>query len=586
MLNLINTSSKIQVITGSAVAVDVSASYVDYDGSTVTPGGNVSKITTAATTDIVAVPGASTYRNIKSLSITNIHGASSNLVTLQHYDGTSTVILWYGTLLAGEQLKYTDTNGFVKYTAGGVPQKAMTFSGVVAVANGGTNASSASITAFNNITGLSAAGTTGTTSTNLVFSTSPTLVTPVLGAATLTSAQFNVAISAASWTTSGLRIKGGPVTLTNTTSSGTVALSYTDLIGGDTLAASSATTYTNYVGTHFKDPVQGSNVTLTKGWSLGADTLRVKKSFGSIVSGTTANAFYLEQSGGGDGGASCTHRMFSYNLYTNGSNNLNEATAFIGNIYHQASAGTCSTSTVVNATTRVQGAGAVTTVEGMIVGISFSSTGNVVNYWGFHATAPSKSSTGLITGIAAAFRAERMGALGTTTSAYGIYIDAQYGAATNNYAIYIANHATSGGTAAEGISWNNDTNFYRSAAAKLKTDGSLIVGKVITSGVATLTDGATPALDASLGNTFLLTAAGDRTIAVPTNATSGQRITIVHKASGGARTLALNTGAGGFRFGTTITALTATGSGLTDYIECIYNLADTKWDVINVIKGF
>jgi hypothetical protein len=57
-------------------------------------------------------------------------------------------------------------------------------SGVLPVANGGTNASSASITAFNNITGYSASGATGTTSTNLVFSTSPTLVTPVLGTPT------------------------------------------------------------------------------------------------------------------------------------------------------------------------------------------------------------------------------------------------------------------------------------------------------------------------------------------------------------------------------------------------------------------
>jgi len=56
--------------------------------------------------------------------------------------------------------------------------------GVLPVANGGTNASSASITAFNNITGLSAAGTTGTTSTNLVFSTSPVLTTPNIGLAT------------------------------------------------------------------------------------------------------------------------------------------------------------------------------------------------------------------------------------------------------------------------------------------------------------------------------------------------------------------------------------------------------------------
>jgi len=59
--------------------------------------------------------------------------------------------------------------------------------GVLPVANGGTNASSASITAFNNITGYTASGATGTTSTNLVFSTSPTLVTPSLGAATATS---------------------------------------------------------------------------------------------------------------------------------------------------------------------------------------------------------------------------------------------------------------------------------------------------------------------------------------------------------------------------------------------------------------
>jgi hypothetical protein len=56
--------------------------------------------------------------------------------------------------------------------------KLLTSTGVVPVANGGTNASSASITAFNNITGYTAAGATGTTSTNLVFSTSPTLTTP------------------------------------------------------------------------------------------------------------------------------------------------------------------------------------------------------------------------------------------------------------------------------------------------------------------------------------------------------------------------------------------------------------------------
>lgn len=61
-------------------------------------------------------------------------------------------------------------------------------SGTLPVANGGTNASSASITAFNNITGYSASGATGTTTTNLVFSTSPSITTPTLvGDATLSA---------------------------------------------------------------------------------------------------------------------------------------------------------------------------------------------------------------------------------------------------------------------------------------------------------------------------------------------------------------------------------------------------------------
>lgn len=61
--------------------------------------------------------------------------------------------------------------------------------GILPVANGGTNASSASITAFNNITGYTAAGATGTTSTNLVFSTNPTLSYLVLAAGTATAGQ-------------------------------------------------------------------------------------------------------------------------------------------------------------------------------------------------------------------------------------------------------------------------------------------------------------------------------------------------------------------------------------------------------------
>lgn len=104
----------------------------------------------------------------------------------------------------------------------------------------------------------------------------------------------------------------------------------------------------------------------------------------------------------------------------------------------------------------------------------------------------------------------------------------------------------------------------------------------------TLTDGATVNLDASAGRVFNLTAAGNRTIAVPTGATlDGQEIVIAHTASGGSRTLSLTTGStGAFVFGTTITALTATSSGTTDYITCIYSSSALRWRVVGYSKGF
>jgi hypothetical protein len=66
--------------------------------------------------------------------------------------------------------------------------------GVLPVANGGTNASTASITSFNNITGYTASGATGTTSTDLVFSTSPAITTPSV-TGDLTMSTGNVVMS-------------------------------------------------------------------------------------------------------------------------------------------------------------------------------------------------------------------------------------------------------------------------------------------------------------------------------------------------------------------------------------------------------
>lgn len=128
----------------------------------------------------------------------------------------------------------------------------------VTVALGGTNSTSAGIASFNNITGYTAAGATGTTSTNLVFSTSPTLVTPDLGtpsaligtnitgtAAGLTAG--NVTINA---NLTGAVTSTGNATLLGSFSSANLAGALTDETGtGVAVFATSPTLVTPALGT-------------------------------------------------------------------------------------------------------------------------------------------------------------------------------------------------------------------------------------------------------------------------------------------------------------------------------------------------
>jgi hypothetical protein len=133
----------------------------------------------------------------------------------------------------------------------------------VAVNRGGTGASTASITSFNNITGYTASGATGTTSTNLVFSTSPTLVTPILGtptSATLTNAT-GLPVSTG---ISGLGT--GVATFLATPSSANLLASVTDETGtGALVFATSPTLVTPALGT----PASG---TLTNATGLPLST--------------------------------------------------------------------------------------------------------------------------------------------------------------------------------------------------------------------------------------------------------------------------------------------------------------------------
>ncbi|MBZ6258874.1 hypothetical protein KVH22_25495 [Streptomyces olivaceus] len=104
--------------------------------------------------------------------------------------------------------------------------------------------------------------------------------------------------------------------------------------------------------------------------------------------------------------------------------------------------------------------------------------------------------------------------------------------------------------------------------------------------VVTLTDAATIATNAARSTHFKVALTANRTLGVPTNPSDGQRVIWEVTASGGARTLSLAGGAGGFAFGSDITALTAIASGKTDFIGAVYSATANAWRVVAYAKGY
>jgi hypothetical protein len=160
-------------------------------------------------------------------------------------------------------------------------------SGILPVANGGTNASSASITAFNNITGYTASGATGTTSTNLVFSTSPSITTPTLvGDATLSTGNIIQGTAAKGFNfTANTPATGMTTQLLNWYEQGT----FTPTLAGST--GNPTPTYTTQVGYYTR---VGNLVTIyiqlfTSSYTGGSGTLQVKSLPFSATNGARFN---------------------------------------------------------------------------------------------------------------------------------------------------------------------------------------------------------------------------------------------------------------------------------------------------------
>lgn len=119
MLLLTSTSDIIRIVTDSTATVDVHASWVDLNGSTQTPGRTNTAISSSTTTTVVAAPGASTYRNVKRLSVRNRHASTSVTVTIQHWDGTTSIELDKRVLGPGGSILFTDDYGWIPVPGGG-----------------------------------------------------------------------------------------------------------------------------------------------------------------------------------------------------------------------------------------------------------------------------------------------------------------------------------------------------------------------------------------------------------------------------------------------------------------------------------
>jgi len=106
--------------------------------------------------------------------------------------------------------------------------------------------------------------------------------------------------------------------------------------------------------------------------------------------------------------------------------------------------------------------------------------------------------------------------------------------------------------------------------------GTATFAKTVGTPVA-LTDAATIAVDASLGNLFRVTLGGNRTMGVPSTPSDGQQIMLEITQDGtGGRTITWPSSTGGYAFDVSPPILT-TAPGGRDYLRFVYDLGSARW---------
>ena len=254
-------------------------------GLYLTTNGTAASWATAGTVTSVSVASANGFSGTVATNTTTPAITITTSVTgLLKGDGTAVSAANSGTdyapgtsALATGIVKSTTTTGALTIAVAGTDYQAAVsatgllkssgVSGNVSAATAGTDYIAPYTSQTANYMLASPNGSAGTpTFRALVAADIPTsLNSTTISSGSLT---FSGAISASAWTTSGIRHVSVPATLTDTTSTGTVANAYTNTFGGNTIAASNAVTFTNYGTVFLNDPTAGTNVTITNAYSL------------------------------------------------------------------------------------------------------------------------------------------------------------------------------------------------------------------------------------------------------------------------------------------------------------------------------
>lgn len=121
MIILASTTDKVQLVSAQAVQLDVIVSYIDCSSASPpvidAPDRQLTAITTATTTDILAAPGASKRRNVKEITVRNKDMSTSCVVTIVLDANGADYEAIKMTLYAGETLEYVEGIGFFKIAA-------------------------------------------------------------------------------------------------------------------------------------------------------------------------------------------------------------------------------------------------------------------------------------------------------------------------------------------------------------------------------------------------------------------------------------------------------------------------------------